>query len=103
MTQLCVLEVGAGVGLTGLVCHALGACQVVLSDGEERLVHALHEKHGHREGVSSALLDWKTDAGGEQFDVVLGSDILLTVCEGHIYAPRVIGARLRNTPEARGL
>jgi len=100
-----VLEVGAGVGLTGLACHAVGASQLLLTDGEERLVHALREKHGHRDHVSAALLDWKQapSQNDQQFDVILGSDILLTVCEGHIYAPRVVGARLRKVPEARGL
>ena len=42
-----VLEVGAGVGLTGLVAHALGA-RVLLTDGEARLVEALRTRGGQR-------------------------------------------------------
>jgi hypothetical protein len=38
-----VLEVGAGVGVPAMVCHALGA-SVVLTDAEERLVRALQAR-----------------------------------------------------------
>eukprot|EP00929_Paragymnodinium_shiwhaense_P121015 TRINITY_DN93138_c0_g1_i1.p1 TRINITY_DN93138_c0_g1~~TRINITY_DN93138_c0_g1_i1.p1 ORF type:complete len:348 (-),score=111.24 TRINITY_DN93138_c0_g1_i1:21-1064(-) len=97
-----VLEVGSGVGLTGLACRECGARKVLLTDAEQRLVDALREKHGHMPELAFDSLDWKTDQGGEHFDVVLGCDILLSVCEGHIYAPRVLAARLRRRPESRG-
>lgn len=99
-----VLEIGAGVGLTGLACHACSARSVTLSDAEERLLVALREHHAHRAGVNVMFLDWRTDAGEEQhFDIIIGSDILLSVCQGHVYVPRVVGRRLSRSPGARAL
>jgi predicted nicotinamide N-methyase len=33
-----VLELGAGCGIVGMVCAALGAAEVVITDGDERYV-----------------------------------------------------------------
>eukprot|EP00930_Biecheleria_cincta_P035510 TRINITY_DN24422_c0_g1_i1.p1 TRINITY_DN24422_c0_g1~~TRINITY_DN24422_c0_g1_i1.p1 ORF type:complete len:284 (+),score=57.83 TRINITY_DN24422_c0_g1_i1:128-979(+) len=78
---LSVLEVGAGVGLAGLVCQALGAARVLLTDGELRLVEPLLKHHGHLPRLSSELLDWRSDCGQEEFDLILGCDVLLSVAE----------------------
>jgi hypothetical protein len=110
-----VLEVGSGVGLTGLVCHALGAA-VVLSDGEQRLVDALAERHSALAAESDgrlrcALLDWHKDVlesdpvGGphETFELILGCEVLHPSCQGEIHVPRLIGRRLAREPMSRAL
>lgn len=118
-----VLEVGAGVGLSGLACHACGA-RVLLTDGEVRLVEALRTKHAAAAspaasaitcsaGASAAStaerlrfgeLDWtQLEADGcETFDVILGCEVLNPACEGEVHVPRLIGKRLRKRTDSAG-
>ncbi|CAE7804920.1 KGD1 [Symbiodinium sp. CCMP2592] len=100
-----ILEIGAGVGLPSLVCRALGAAQVTITDAELRLVDALQEHHGHHPELRFAVLDWKLDAGeeAEVYDVIVASDILLACCEGPVFVPQLLARRLRRSPEARAL
>ena len=120
--RMSVLEVGAGVGLTGLACHALGA-SVLLTDGEERLVEALRARHGSvgNDGAAAtagggggsedapprlrfATLDWHApDDDGERFDLILGVEVLNPACAGEVHVPRLIGRALRRAPECRAL
>eukprot|EP00928_Gymnodinium_smaydae_P027940 TRINITY_DN21448_c0_g1_i1.p1 TRINITY_DN21448_c0_g1~~TRINITY_DN21448_c0_g1_i1.p1 ORF type:complete len:351 (-),score=74.20 TRINITY_DN21448_c0_g1_i1:201-1211(-) len=98
-----VLEVGAGVGLTGLACGAIGASHVRLTDGEERLVQSLRDCHGESPVIDCELLDWRVDQGQETSDFIIGSDVLLGVAEGHVCIPGVISRRLRRAAHARAL
>jgi len=97
-----VLEVGAGVGLTGLACLKCGAEHVTITDGEQRLVDSLREHHSIK-NLSVALLDWKHDTGEQQFDIILASDVLLPLCEGHLCVPAVVARRLRREVSACAL
>ena len=70
-----VVELGAGAGLAGLACAALGAARVVLTDLAENL--PLLQRNAARNGldVSVAAFDWLTPTTlGERFDVVLAAD-----------------------------
>ncbi|OLP88747.1 Chaperone protein DnaJ [Symbiodinium microadriaticum] len=98
-----ILEIGAGMGLPSLVCRALGAAQVTITDAELRLVDALQEHHGHHPELRFEVLDWKLDAGEERYDLILASDILLACCEGPVFVPQLLARRLRRSPEARAL
>lgn len=104
-----VLELGAGVGLPGLSCHACGASRVLLTDGEERLVEAMREHHGHLRGVSCELWNWELEAAtddftaAEEFDLILGSDIMLSTNRGHVCVPKLVGRHLRRIASARAL
>lgn len=89
-----VLEIGAGVALVGLTCCACGA-KVRLTDGENRLVKALEEHHGHHNDLSFEVLDWNVDQGVEQFDIIVASDVLLCCCGAPEALPAVLSRRLK--------
>ena len=104
-----VLEVGAGVGITGLACHALGS-HALLTDGESRLVE--HCRASHRAAAATsgrlrfATLDWHADTLAEDdgpFDVILGVEVLNPACEGEVHVPRVVARRLSRAAGSRVL
>lgn len=71
------LELGAGVGLPGIVAASLGA-SVVQTDRDE-LSLQLCRRNGERNGVASIdyrLADWTRWADTERFHWIIGSDIL---------------------------
>lgn len=71
-----VLELGAGMGLPGVVCGVKGA-RTVLSDFNPLALKMAGENAG-RNGVFAELLleDWRTFSCREQFDYILAADIL---------------------------
>lgn len=71
-----VLELGAGLGLPGIVCSLKGA-QAVLSDFNP-LALELAQENARRNGAKVELLleDWRTFACREKFDYLLAADIL---------------------------
>ena len=95
-----VLELGAGLGLCGLVCARLGSSRVVLTDFHPRVVANLEYevRLNELEPVAAArALDWdRLDAPGssdgesdecaveEKFDVVVASDVVCqdSDCDG---------------------
>lgn len=80
-----VLELGAGSGMAGIVCSMSGASQVMLTDKPD-LLHILEANIGHNQGRCAAgcrlgarALAWGadfTEEGDEEWDVVIGSDLL---------------------------
>lgn len=81
-----VLELGSGVGLTGMACAALGAASVVLSDhdvGALRLAEESAALSGLASSVRTERLDWRrpddSALAGETFDVVLAADLVFEV------------------------
>jgi predicted nicotinamide N-methyase len=76
-----VLEMGAGVGLSGIVAASAGAVEVVQTDYQPAaLALCAHNaaENGVTDGVTRALADWRRFPAdlGQPFDVVLGSDVL---------------------------
>ena len=71
-----VLELGAGLGLPGLVCSLKGA-HTVLSDFNPQAL-AMARDNAARNGVAVELLleDWRTFACRDQFDYLLAADVL---------------------------
>jgi predicted nicotinamide N-methyase len=72
-----VLELGAGVGLPGIVAQSLGAA-VTQTDHQEAALD-LARRNAEQNGVAgirTLLLDWRRFDHDERYDVVLGSDVL---------------------------
>lgn len=72
-----VLELGAGVGLPGIVAASLGA-RTVQTDRDELSLH-LCKRNGERNGVKGIayrLADWTTWDDAGRYDWIIGSDIL---------------------------
>jgi len=85
-----VVEVGCGMGLTGLTAARLGAAQVLATDCDPRvldLVKASAELNGFQERFSTAVVDWKDPSGwpaAGTADLILGADVLY---HGHGHLP----------------
>jgi len=70
-----VVELGAGAGLAGLACAALGAGRVVLTDLAENLPLLQRNAARNSLDVVVAAFDWNAPTTlGERFDVVLAAD-----------------------------
>jgi methyltransferase-like protein 23 len=72
-----VLELGAGTGLPGIVAASLGA-RVVQTDRQEVALFVC-KKNAERNGVTTIehrAADWTTWEDREQYDCILGSDVL---------------------------
>ncbi|GBC93834.1 Ribosomal protein L11 methyltransferase [bacterium HR15] len=72
-----VLELGAGVGLCGLVAQVLGA-QVVQSDYQPDALAlcAYNARLNNMEPPAQLLMDWRDWQHNEQYEVILGSDLM---------------------------
>jgi predicted nicotinamide N-methyase len=78
-----VLELGAGCGATGLTAAACGAAEVVLTDGMEDVLANLSVNVEMNRGslpakasVCTQMLNWADDESTDQFDLLLGADIV---------------------------
>ena len=72
-----VLELGAGVGLPGLVAAFLGA-QVTQTDNQEMAMSVcqLNARRNGIEGIEYALVDWIDWRDDACYDYIIGADIL---------------------------
>ncbi len=71
-----VLDLGCGMGLTGMVAASLGL-HVLFADLEEpALLFAQYNSAGYLPPARARRLDWRTAQLGERFDLILGADIL---------------------------
>jgi predicted nicotinamide N-methyase len=71
-----VLDLGCGMGLTGLVAAALGA-HVTLADLEpQALLFARLNTLPYHDQVCVRRLDWRRDRLSRRFDLILGADVL---------------------------
>lgn len=89
-----VLELGAGTGLPGIVAAAAGA-RVVQTDRHE-LAMSVCQRNGARNGVQTIeyrLVDWINWNDSEQYDWILGSDILYGEAL-HPYLQRIFESNL---------
>lgn len=73
-SQKRVLDLGCGMGLTGAVAAAVGA-KVLLADIEEPCL-LFAGLNTLRYSSRTRRLNWQTDRLDEQFDLILGADIL---------------------------
>jgi len=76
-----VLELGCGVGLAGIAAARAGA-RVIMTDYEEDALlfarcNAVRNLSADitAKQVGTALLDWREASSGDQYDVVIGSDV----------------------------
>jgi predicted nicotinamide N-methyase len=74
--RLSVLDLGCGMGLTGAVAAAMGA-KVMFADLEpDALLFARLNAIAHEPRVRTRRLNWQTARLTEQFDLIIGADIL---------------------------
>jgi predicted nicotinamide N-methyase len=72
-----VLELGAGVGLPGLVARGLGARVYQTDKAEDALrLAARNERENGLSGIERFLADWTQWTHADRYDVILGADIL---------------------------
>lgn len=75
-SALSVLDLGCGMGLSGTVAALLGA-KVLFADIEPpALLFARLNSLPWADRVRTRKLDWRADRLGEQFDLIIGADIL---------------------------
>lgn len=71
-----VLDLGCGMGLTGAVAAALGA-RVTFADLEpDALLFARLNAIDYEDRIRTRQLNWRKDRIPEQFDLIIGADIL---------------------------
>lgn len=72
-----LLELGAGMGAPGLAAAAAG-CRVTLTDYEERILdfERLSAAASRLDNVRFSILDWKNPPAMEQYDIIVGAEIL---------------------------
>ena len=72
-----LLELGAGLGAPGLAAAAVG-CDVTLSDYEELILNfeRVSAAASKLDNVNCMMLDWKNPPDMDQYDVLVGAEIL---------------------------
>jgi predicted nicotinamide N-methyase len=76
LSGLRVLDLGCGLGITGAAAAAAGAFVLLADHAPPALEFAELNCWTWRDRVATRTLDWRTDQLGEQFDLIVGSDIL---------------------------
>jgi predicted nicotinamide N-methyase len=72
-----LLELGAGLGVPGLAAAAAG-CEVTLSDYEELILdfERVSAAASKLDNVACMMLDWKNPPKMQQYDIIVGAEIL---------------------------
>lgn len=90
-----VLELGAGVGLPGLVARSLGATVHQTDYQADALVLAEWNAHQNSiDGIETFLADWRTWRHPPRYDLILGADILYDATL-HFYLETIFRKNLR--------
>lgn len=76
LRDLRVLDLGCGLGVTGAVAASQGASVVLADNAPPALEFAALNCDPWRDQVSIQLVDWKKDKLDDQFDLIVGSDII---------------------------
>jgi len=71
-----VLDLGCGLGITGMVAAARGADVVMVDHAPPALLFAELNSWPWRERVGIQRLDWRADSLDQSFDLIVGADIL---------------------------
>jgi len=124
-----VIELGAGVGFTSLVAEALGADDVVITDGNEDVLRladeniAINSDKRAGSSIRTARLRWNTAEdeapllkakNGQPWDYVIASDVTyrkaawpdLLACIAHLLGPggqAIVSMEPRNMGEVEGV
>ncbi len=72
-----ILEIGAGMGITGLFLGVLG-CDVTITDYDEDALELIrmNAKHNGLNNVSVRRLDWNNPDLKESFNIICGSELI---------------------------
>jgi len=90
-----VLELGAGVGLPGLVAHRLGATVRQTDYQPDALALAVwNARQNGIDGVETFRADWRTWRHASRYDLILGADILYDASL-HFYLEAIFHKNLR--------
>jgi predicted nicotinamide N-methyase len=76
LTGTCVLDLGCGMGLAGAVAAARGASVLMADAAPPALLFATLNAWPWRARARTRRLDWRADRLSEQFDRIIGADIL---------------------------
>lgn len=71
-----VLDLGCGMGFAGMVAAAVGHRVMLVDIETDALLFAAYNTWSWRRRVRVRRLDWQTDTLAEQFDLILGADVL---------------------------
>jgi len=71
-----VLDLGCGMGFAGTVAAGLGARVLFVDNETPALLFAALNSLPWRKQVRTRRSNWRTDDLGEQFDLILGADII---------------------------
>jgi predicted nicotinamide N-methyase len=97
-----VLELGCGVGLVGIVAQMLGAARVVQNDNHPPAL-VLSAQNARQNGITPPeplLMDWRTWTHSEQYDLVLGADV---VYDRDLHAPLIEVLEQALAPEGEAI
>ena len=97
-----VLELGAGLGLPGLVAACKGAWVTISDYQPEALkIASRNALRNGIEGVAFELADWRDWPLKEKFDWIIGSDVLYNP-RSNPYVGRILANSLTREPFGRG-
>jgi predicted nicotinamide N-methyase len=72
-----ILELGCGLGLTGIVASAIGG-EVIFTDNDSHALYFTEEnfRRNFKRKASVQLFDWRNPGHSQSFDIILAADII---------------------------